>query len=81
MERAVGTGAFGPAPRAELLHVLMLPRPRASRPDRRVLGLRDLPMTCPETAERTQSDDGDEGDGGHIERPLGRKDQDGDDRS
>jgi hypothetical protein len=30
---------LGPAPRAELLHVLMLPDLRASRPDRRVLGL------------------------------------------
>jgi hypothetical protein len=30
--------ALGPAPRAELLHILMLPRLRASRPDRRVLG-------------------------------------------
>ena len=31
--------ALGPARRAELLHVLMLPRLRTRRPDRRVLGL------------------------------------------
>jgi hypothetical protein len=30
--------ALGPGPRAELLRVLMLPRLRAGRPDRRVLG-------------------------------------------
>jgi hypothetical protein len=41
LERTLGErlDALGPAPRAELLHVLMLPGLRARRPDRRVLGL------------------------------------------
>ena len=36
--------ALGPAPRAELLHDLMLPDFRPSRPDRRVLGLPAEPV-------------------------------------
>jgi len=40
---------LGPAPRAELLHVLMLPRFRPGRPDRRVLELppRSAPSGAP----------------------------------